>query len=177
MVILLVRSTITKFHRINGLNNRICILIILEKVWDQGVSRISFPDALSPFDLCIAIFSHVFAWFLSKTVCVLTSSSYKDTSDNRLLGASQVALVVKNLSTNTGDARRCRFDLWLGKVLWRRKWQPTPVFLPGKFHGQMSLAGYSSWPCKELDATEHAQKHKHVFARDLNRGISDYGPF
>ena len=37
---------------------------------------------------------------------------------------------------------------------WRRKWQPTPVFLPGKFHGWRSLAGYSPWSCKELDTTE-----------------------
>ena len=40
------------------------------------------------------------------------------------------------------------------KILWRRKWQPTPVFLPGKFHGQKSLVGYSPWGCKELDTTE-----------------------
>ena len=38
---------------------------------------------------------------------------------------------------------------------WRRKWQPTPVFLLGKFHGQMSLTGYSPWGCKESDTTEH----------------------
>ena len=37
---------------------------------------------------------------------------------------------------------------------WRRKWQPTPVLLPGKFHGRRSLVGYSSWGCKELDTTE-----------------------
>jgi len=36
-----------------------------------------------------------------------------------------------------------RFNPLLGKILWRRKWQPIPVFLPGKFHGQGSLAGYS----------------------------------
>ena len=40
------------------------------------------------------------------------------------------------------------------KIPWRRKWQPTPVFLPGEFHGQKSLAGYSSWSHKELDMTE-----------------------
>ena len=39
--------------------------------------------------------------------------------------------------------KRCRFDPWAGKVPWRRKWQPTPVFLPGKFRGQKSLVGYS----------------------------------
>ena len=37
---------------------------------------------------------------------------------------------------------------------WSRKWKPTPVFLPGKFHGQGSLEGYSSWGHKELDKTE-----------------------
>ena len=41
--------------------------------------------------------------------------------------------------------RRREFDPWVGKIPWRRKWQPTPVFLPGKSHGQKSLAGYSSW--------------------------------
>ena len=40
---------------------------------------------------------------------------------------------------------KCRFDSWLGKIHWRRAWQPTPVFLPGEFHGQRSLAGYSLW--------------------------------
>ena len=37
----------------------------------------------------------------------------------------------------------CEFDPWVGKIPWRRKWQPTPVFLPEEFHGQRSLAGYS----------------------------------
>ena len=37
---------------------------------------------------------------------------------------------------------------------WRREWLPTPVFLPGEFHGQRSLAGYSPWGLKELDMTE-----------------------
>ena len=39
--------------------------------------------------------------------------------------------------------RRCRFDSWVWKIPWRRKWQPTPVSLPGKSHGQRSLAGHS----------------------------------
>ena len=39
--------------------------------------------------------------------------------------------------------KRCRFDPWVGKIPWRRKWQPTPVLLPGESHGQRSLAGYS----------------------------------
>ena len=46
------------------------------------------------------------------------------------------------------------FDPWVGKIPWRRAWQPTPVLLPGKSHGQRSLAGYSPQGCKELDMTE-----------------------
>ena len=56
--------------------------------------------------------------------------------------ASQVALVVKNLSANAG------------KITWRREWQPTPVFLPEESHGQRSLVGNSPWSCKESDITE-----------------------
>ena len=41
------------------------------------------------------------------------------------------------------QGRRHRFDPWVGKIPWRRKWQPTPVFLPGESHGQRSLVGYS----------------------------------
>ena len=54
------------------------------------------------------------------------------------------------------------FDPWVGKIAWRRKWQPTPVFLPGESHGQGSLVGYSPEGCKESDtieATQHAYTH------------------
>ena len=49
--------------------------------------------------------------------------------------------VVKNLLANEGDVRRLEFDPWARKVPWRRKWQLTPVFLPGVSHGQKSLVG------------------------------------
>ena len=39
--------------------------------------------------------------------------------------------------------KRCRFDPWVGKIPWRRTWQPTPVFLPGESHGQKSLVDYT----------------------------------
>ena len=50
--------------------------------------------------------------------------------------------------------KRCGFNPWVGKIPWRRTRQPTPVFLPGEFHGQRSLAGYSPWSLKESDTTE-----------------------
>ena len=73
--------------------------------------------------------------------------------DHGVNGASQVPLGVKNLPANIGDTRH-GFDPWVGKIPWRRAWQPAPVFLPGESHGQRSLAGYSSWGLKETDTTE-----------------------
>jgi len=55
------------------------------------------------------------------------------------------------------QCRRCkrhRFDPWVGMILWRRAWQATPVFLPGKFYGQRSLASCSSRGLKKSDTTE-----------------------
>ena len=46
------------------------------------------------------------------------------------------------------------FEPWVGKIPWRRKWKPTPVFLPGKSYGPWSLVGYHSWGRKESDTTE-----------------------
>ena len=43
------------------------------------------------------------------------------------------------------QSRRCRFHPQVGKIPWRRKWQPTPVFLPGKSHGKKNLGSYSLW--------------------------------
>ena len=53
---------------------------------------------------------------------------------------------------------RCRrpgFDPWVGKIPWKRKRQPVPIFLSGESHGQRSLAGYSPWSHKGSDMTEH----------------------
>ena len=60
---------------------------------------------------------------------------------------------------NPGDTRPVWFNPWVRKVPWKRKRQPTPVFLPGKFHGQRSLAGYCPWGCKGLNITEQLSTH------------------
>ena len=65
------------------------------------------------------------------------------------------------------QCRRCKrlvFDPWVGDIFWNRKWQPTPVFLTGRFHGPRSLAGYSPWGCKGSDTTErtHARARAHT---------------
>ena len=66
-----------------------------------------------------------------------------------ILRDSLVDPIVKNLPG---------FNPWVRKIPWRREWQATPVFLPGKFHGQRNLAGYSPWGHKELDTIEPLSK-------------------
>ena len=56
----------------------------------------------------------------------------------------------KESTCNSGDL----FNPWVGKIPWRRKWQPVLVVLPGKFHGQRNLEGYSPWGHKESDTAE-----------------------
>ena len=51
------------------------------------------------------------------------------------------------------QCRRQEFEPWVRKIPWRREWQPMTVFLPGEFHGQRRLTGYSLWCCKESDTT------------------------
>ena len=53
--------------------------------------------------------------------------------------------------THNYPMAKTRFDPWVGKISWRRKWQSTPILLPGKSHGQRSLVGYSPWGHKESD--------------------------
>ena len=66
-----------------------------------------------------------------------------------------VAQMIKNLPA----MHRPRFSPWVGNITWRRKWQPTQVFLPGKFHGQRNFTGCRPWGCKESDMTEWLSLH------------------
>ena len=63
------------------------------------------------------------------------------------------------------------FDPWVRKIPCRRKWQSTPVLLPGKFHGWRSLVGYSPWDHKELDTTEQLHFHSQGQQKERNHKI------
>ena len=63
---------------------------------------------------------------------------------------------------STSQRRRRGFHPWVGKIPWRKKWQPTPVLLPGKSQGQRSRAGYSPRGHKESDTAEHTGVHAHM---------------
>ena len=90
----------------------------------------------------------------------------QDMSGSLLSRASQVVPVVKNLHVGARDMRDASLIPKLGRSVGSGKWQSAPVFLPGKLHGQRSLAGQSLWGCKESDMTgfvhRHTQTHTHT---------------
>ena len=86
------------------------------------------------------------------------------------------------------ETQETGFDPWVRKIPWRRKWQPTPIFLPGEFHGQRSLVGYSPWGRKESDTTDYKStilqfpnvwlknKMAHLFSfSDIKKDLKRYG--
>ena len=67
-------------------------------------------------------------------------------------------------SSASGKRRRHKrhsFDIWVRKVPWRRAWQPTPVFLPGEYHGWRSLAGYCPWGSQSQTRLKRLSVHAH----------------
>ena len=120
---------------------------------------------------CQKLSCHVAIWWCQRTGTKHHRQAHwsrKDAGDRQCaIVASQVTLVVENLPANARDMGSIPR---LGKAPGKRKWQPTPVFLPGESHGQRILVGYSPWAHKESDITEHvcvpahgcAHTHTHV---------------
>ena len=97
---------------------------------------------------------------------------FKANSSGRTLELSLLFLVAQE---STCQCRRFRFDPYVRKILWRRKRKPTLIFLPGKSHGQRTLAGYSLWGCKRVrrdSATKQQwQQQQHTLKRkSVSRG-------
>ena len=99
--------------------------------------------------------------FIAFSTCFLL----KNYTPSNHIFKSQDLLNPGGLDGKVSAGRQCErpvFDPWVGKILWRRKWQPAPVLLPGKFHGWRSLVGYSPWGRKESDMTERLNFHFHL---------------
>ena len=131
-----------------------------------------FPSSWSPSSLFSVIYESACLLLQSIGCCFLGFACkwYHDVcflSGFLHLGASLVAQRLKHLPA-TG------FNPWVGKIPWRRKWQPTPVFLPGESHGRRSLVGYCPWGCKESDMTErlHFTSLHFLHLRTLSLGPS-----
>ena len=62
--------------------------------------------------------------------------------------------------------RRHGFDPWVGEITWRKNWQPSPVFLPGKSHGQSCLVGYSPWGHKRVGYNLASKQQHHTYMNE-----------
>ena len=108
----------------------------------------------------MATYSSILAWRIPWTEepgWLQSMGSQKDMTEQLTL--SQVALEVKNLPAHARDAGDTGSIPGLEDPPWRRKWQPTPVFLPGKSHGERSLAGYSRWGHRESQTRLRTAQH------------------
>ena len=111
------------------------IYIYLFNLLDKHSSKLCFPGLLRYnwhtilYELSLSQFFHFIFWHN---------------------WASLVAQTVKSLPAT----QETGFNAWVGKMPWRREWLPTSVFLPGEFHGERSLLGYSPQCCKELNTSD-----------------------
>ena len=94
-----------------------------------------------------------------------TKMPREETSSDQFIWLLNVNFVLPRWHSGKESACRCRrsrFDPWVRQIPWSRKWQPTLVFLPGKFQEQRTLVGYSPWGCKESDTTGWVTAQAHV---------------
>ena len=128
------------------------IMMVLRLTTQRGLSSVGKEKSFSLYP----------SKFLTKTPVIkdsLTRQKQTSLTTCILLWGLPRCLSGKESACQCSRYKRRGFDPWVGKIPWRRKWQPTPVFLPGKSHGQRSLAGYCPWGCKELDMTEQLSMH------------------
>ena len=102
----------------------------------------------------------LFMWVTSQSICLrkkMVKGVVCSISFSRKIKKDGVFPDGASCKEPVGQCRRHKrhgFDPWVGKIPWRRAWQPTPVFLPGESPWQRSLAGHSPWGHKESDMTE-----------------------
>ena len=124
------------------------MLVMLLSTFKENIAETGWD--LRPFDACLNVNTHL----------------PEQQNTRKLQGTKDNCVCVhwgSPGSTNGKEpARQCqrrrckrrKFDPWVEKIPWRKKWQPTPVFLPGEVHGQRRLMCFDLYGCKELDTTQ-----------------------
>ena len=134
-----------------------------------GEAKGGLGDGLAALSLYVGIISPP----VNQCVCAFcVQGSCKSVGSQNLKGSLRSYNWPFFGASGKGPACQCRrcqvqgFYPWVMKIPWRRAWQPTPVFLPGKSHGQRSLVGCSPWGHRESDTTEAAE-HAHACSPPL----------
>ena len=115
-----------------------------------GQILVSTELILVPMALLPSLSSSLMSYKWSHTECPLGAWILSPSTLLRFIHVEPLVTVGKESACSTGELG---FNPWVRKIPWSRKWQLTSVFLPGKFHEQRSLSGYSPWHHKELDMT------------------------
>ena len=155
-----------------GKNSGVGCHFLLQGIFLTQGSSPHFPhwqaDSLPPAtreagaSVCGRIISHCLPVFLAreshgqKSLVGYSPWGLKESDTTERLGFSGGANGKESACQCRRQMRR-GFDSWVRKIPWSRKWQPTPGFLPGKFHGQKSLEGYSPWDSKESGLNDWTQ--------------------
>ena len=117
--------------------------------WDESGDWDWHEYTIDFFVVVVQSLSRVWLFMTPWTTAHQASLSF--TISRSLLKFMSIELVILSIYYSLVYSK---FDPWVGKIPWRRKWLPAPVFLPGEFHGQRSLESYSPWGRKESDMTD-----------------------
>ena len=142
-------------------DSRLLCCVSKPKVLEQQVHKMSLVkllikciNVLWPKKLENAIYSFI-SWIIATYLYMCTLKSFGENYSKE-----EGLLWWFSGRESAWQCRRCGLDSWVGKVPCIRKWQPTPVFLPGESHGQRNLVSYSPQGCKELDMTQWLKQNK-----------------
>ena len=124
---------------------------------------------------CSSVSASLFSLSLFYSTGYLVSSLWVHTEEQQVLSFVSWWLSHKEPTFQGRRCKRCDFDPWVGRIPWRRKWQATLVFLPGKSHGQRSLVGYSPWGCKEAKTAEQLSTYTHSVLYQGHSSFSFHG--
>ena len=145
------------FYSNDGNILSILSLALLSTKYANDLSLSTEIDSYKIFNNYVLLYIHFYtSGHLNKCQFFIILSSTAIIYTKLCLHLSGTSLVAQTVSICL-QCGRPRFNPWVRKTSWRRKWQPTPVLLPGKFHGWRSLVGYSPWGRKESDTTEPLQ--------------------
>ena len=119
------------------------LTILILPIYEHRISFIYF---------CLLQFhSSMFYSFL-----FLIALLYREVTDFRILILYTETSLNFQICSNSFLVESLEFSI---HNIWRRKWQPTPVFLPGEYHGQKNMVDYNPWVCTELETTEATKQH------------------
>ena len=134
-----------------SINHRLQILSALSSAWTSSFLDFWFNPQIIQFNVIEWIQSECFSWRGAGNVRWEVLGYILVWDSGLIPGGLPWWLRQSRICR---QCRRPRFDPWVRKIPWRGEWLPTPVLLPGEFHEQRSLVGYSLWGLKESDTTE-----------------------